>query len=68
MNTKTAALVYATHEAHGAVGPIPGGPNPGQITYNAVVYELTAAPNGLRDYLAAKGNRENPLKVGANRL
>ena len=66
MDTKTAALVYATYQAHGDVGPIPGGPNPGRINYNAVDYELTTNPNGLRDYLKAKGGRENPLKNDAN--
>ena len=66
MNAETAALVYATYQAHTDVGPIPGGPNPGRINYNGVDYELTADPNGMRDYLEAKGLRENPLKNDAN--
>ena len=63
MNAETAALVYATYQAHGDVGAIPGGPNPGRITYNGNNYELTTDPNGMRDYLEAKGLRENPLKA-----
>ena len=63
MNTETAALVYATYQAHGDVGAIPAGPNPGRINYNGNDYELTTDPNGMRDYLEAKGLRENPLKV-----
>ena len=70
MNTEQAALVYATYQAHTDVAAIPGGPNPGRITYNVNNYDVTNAGQFL-NYLKAKGERENPLKadpVEANRL
>ena len=69
MNAETAALVYATYQAEGDVQDNTGG-NPGRIRYNGVDYDLRT-PDGFRDYLEAKGLRENPLKNDAaenNRL
>ena len=69
MNAETAALVYATYQAAADVGDNAGG-NPGRIRYNGADYELRT-PDGFRDYLEAKGLRENPLKndnTEANRL
>jgi hypothetical protein len=60
MNAETAALVYATYQAEGDVAAN-GEPNPGRIRYNGVDYDLRT-PDGFRDYLEAKGLRENPLK------
>ena len=60
MNNQQAALVYATYQAHTDVAPIPGGPNPGRITYNGNNYDVTNAGQFL-NYLKAKGLRENPL-------
>ena len=69
MDTETAALVYATYQAAGDVDSDADG-NPGQITYNLNPYNLRTA-DGFRDYLEAKGLRENSLKTDAaeaNRL
>jgi len=68
MNTKQAALVYATFQAHTDVAV--GGANPGRITFQLNHYNVT--DNGeLLNYLKAKGALENPLKADvahANRL
>ena len=61
MDAETAALVYATYQAAGDVAQN-GDPNPGRITYNGNPYDLRT-PVGFRDYLEAKGLRENPLKA-----
>ena len=61
MNAETAALVYATYQAAGDVMQ-DGDATPGQITYNGNNYALRTA-DGFRDYLEAKGIRENPLKT-----
>ena len=69
MNAETAALVYATYQAAGDVQNDTEA-NPGRINYNGVDYDLRT-PAGFRDYLEAKGRRENPLKTDgaeANRL
>ena len=69
MDAKTAALVYATYQAAADVGSDTDGVA-GQITYNGNPYNLRT-PDGFRDYLEAKGARENPLKTDAaenNRL
>ncbi|WP_147410094.1 hypothetical protein [endosymbiont GvMRE of Glomus versiforme] len=64
MNAETAALVYATYQAEGDVMQ-DGDATPGQITYNGNNYALRT-PDGMRDYLEAKGIRENPLKNDGN--
>ena len=71
MNTKQAALVYTTYQAHTDVVAIaPPGINPGRITFQGNHYNVT--DNGeLLNYLKAKGALENPLKTDgahANRL
>ena len=71
MNTKQAALVYTTFQAHTDVDTIaPPGVNPGQITFQANNYNVTN-DGQLLNYLKAKGALENPLKADgahANRL
>jgi hypothetical protein len=61
MNAETAALVYATYQAAADVQDDTGA-NPGRIVYNGNNHDLRT-PNGFRDYLEAKGLRENPLKA-----
>ena len=70
MSTKQAALVYTTFQLHTDVDAIPGGGNPGQITFQGNNYNVTN-DGQLLNYLKAKGALENPLKVDAahaNRL
>ena len=71
MNTKQAALVYNTYQAHGDVDAIaPPGANPGRIVFQGNNYNVTN-DGELLNYLKAKGTLENPLKADAahnNRL
>ena len=65
-----AALVYATYQPANTIDDGAGANNAGTIVYNTQAHDLLP-PDGQRDYLEAKGLRENPLKddaTEANRL